>query len=219
VIDPSSLGLTSDRTRARMVERLQAQGVTDPLVLDAINAVPRHRFIEEALASRAYDDVSLPIGFGQTISRPLTVARSCEIARSGEQLTRVLEIGTGCGYQAAVLSKISDQVYSIERISSLVTKARVVLRSLNLRNIQLKHADGSFGLDSLKPLDAIVIAAGATEIPEQFIDLLATGGRMVVPVGDETQYLTEVLKLEEGYRTIRHESVTFVPFLNGVVVK
>jgi len=202
-----------------MVERLQAQGVTDPLVLDAINAVPRHRFIEEALASRAYDDVSLPIGFGQTISRPLTVARSCEIARSGEQLTRVLEIGTGCGYQAAVLSKISDQVYSIERISSLVTKARVVLRSLNLRNIQLKHADGSFGLDSLKPLDAIVIAAGATEIPEQFIDLLATGGRMVVPVGDETQYLTEVLKLEEGYRTIRHESVTFVPFLNGVVVK
>ena len=202
-----------------MVERLQAQGVTDPLVLDAINAVPRHRFIEEALASRAYDDVSLPIGFGQTISRPLTVARSCEIARSGEQLTRVLEIGTGCGYQAAVLSKISDQVYSIERISSLVTKARVVLRSLNLRNIQLKHADGSFGLDSLKPLDAIVIAAGATEIPEQFIDLLATGGRMVVPVGDETQYLTEVLKLEEGYRTIRHESVTFVPLLNGVVVK
>jgi len=202
-----------------MVERLQAQGVTDPLVLDAINAVPRHRFIEEALASRAYDDVSLPIGFGQTISRPLTVARSCEIARSGKQLTRVLEIGTGCGYQAAVLSKISDQVYSIERISSLVTKARVVLRSLNLRNIQLKHADGSFGLDSLKPLDAIVIAAGATEIPEQFIDLLATGGRMVVPVGDETQYLTEVLKLEEGYRTIRHESVTFVPFLNGVVVK
>jgi protein-L-isoaspartate(D-aspartate) O-methyltransferase len=202
-----------------MVERLQAQGVTDPLVLDAINAVPRHRFIEEALASRAYDDVSLPIGFGQTISRPLTVARSCEIARSGKQLTRVLEIGTGCGYQAAVLSKISDQVYSIERISSLVTKARVVLRSLNLRNIQLKHADGSFGLDSLKPLDAIVIAAGATEIPEQFIDLLATGGRMVVPVGDETQYLTEVLKLEEGYRTIPHESVTFVPFLNGVVVK
>ena len=202
-----------------MVKRLQAQGVTDPLVLDAINTVPRHRFIEEALASRAYDDVSLPIGFGQTISRPLTVARSCEIARSGKQLTRVLEIGTGCGYQAAVLSKISDQVYSIERISSLLTKARVVLRSLNLRNIQLKHADGSFGLDSLKPLDAIVIAAGAIEIPEQFIDLLATGGRMVVPVGDKTQYLTEVLKLDEGYRTIQHESVTFVPFLNGVVVK
>jgi len=202
-----------------MVRRLQAQGVIDPLVLDALNTIPRHRFIEEALASRAYDDVSLPIGFGQTISRPLTVARSCEIARSGKQLTRVLEIGTGCGYQAAILSKISDQVYSIERISSLVTKARVVLRSLNLRNIQLKHADGSFGLDSLKPLDAIVIAAGASEIPEQFIDLLATGGRMVVPVGDKIQYLTEVLKLDEGYRTIRHESVTFVPFLNGIVVK
>lgn len=202
-----------------MVRRLQAQGVTDPLVLDALNTIPRHRFIEEALASRAYDDVSLPIGFGQTISRPFTVARSCEIARSGQQLKRVLEIGTGCGYQAAILSKISNQVYSIERISSLLTKARVVLRSLDLRNIQLKHADGSYGLDSLKPLDAIVIAAGAPEIPEQFIDLLATGGRMVVPVGEKAQHLTEVLKLDEGYRTIRHESVTFVPFLNGIVVK
>ena len=181
--------------------------------------VPRHLFVEEALASRAYDDVSLPIGSGQTISRPLTVARSCELARAGAPLNRVLEIGTGCGYQAAVLSQIAKEVYSIERIGTLLSGARVRLRSLGYHNVRVKHADGSEALDALFPLNAIVVAAGASALPEHLIELLAPQGRLIIPLGSTKQYLTEVIKLESGYDIKNHDEVSFVPFLSGVVVK
>ena len=213
------IGMTSDRTRRRMVDRLRQEGISDEAVLQALSVVPRHLFVEEALASRAYDDVSVPIGFGQTISRPLTVARSCELARAGSPLKRVLEIGTGCGYQAAVLSRIAKEVYSIERIGTLLSGARIRLRSLKCHNVRVKHADGSEALDSLFPLDAIVIAAGSSALPEHLIKLLVPQGRLIIPLGSTKQYLTEVIKLESGYEVKKHEEVSFVPFLSGVVVK
>jgi protein-L-isoaspartate(D-aspartate) O-methyltransferase len=213
------IGMTSDRTRRRMVDRLRQEGISDEAVLQALSVVPRHLFVEEALASRAYDDVSLPIGFGQTISRPLTVARSCELARAGSPLKRVLEIGTGCGYQAAVLSRIAKEVYSIERIGTLLSGARIRLRSLKYHNVRVKHGDGSEALDSLFPLDAIVIAAGSSALPEHLIKLLVPQGRLIIPLGSTKQYLTEVIKLESGYEVKKHEEVSFVPFLSGVVVK
>ena len=215
----AGIGMTSERTRGRMVDRLRENGVSDEVVLQAMNAIPRHFFVEEALASRAYDDVSLPIGSGQTISRPLTVARSCELARTQSPIKRILEIGTGCGYQAAVLSMIAQEVYSIDRISSLLGRARVKLRKLKCHNVQVKHADGSSGLESLFPLDAIIVAAGAVELPEYLINLLSKNGRLIIPLGKEKQFLTEVIKLETGYKLIQHEEVSFVPFLSGVVVK
>lgn len=213
------VGMTSKRTRSRMVSRLRESGITDQVILDSMASVPRHLFVEEALSSRAYDDVSLPIGFGQTISQPYTVARSCELARADQPVTRVLEIGTGCGYQAAVLSNFSKEVYSIERISSLLSKARARLRNLNYRNVRVKHSDGSGGLENLLPLDAIVVAAGLDSIPDYFIKLLAVGGRVVAPIGREVQQLTQVVKRESRIEVIKHETVTFVPFLSGVVVK
>ena len=209
------IGMTSDRTRRRMVDRLRQEGISDEAVLQALSVVPRHLFVEEALASRAYDDVSLPIGSGQTISRPLTVARSCELARAGSPL----EIGTGCGYQAAVLSRIAKEVYSIERIGTLLSGARIRLRSLKCHNVRVKHADGSEALDALFPLNAIVVAAGASALPEHLIELLAPQGRLIIPLGSTKQYLTEVIKLESGYDIKNHDEVSFVPFLSGVVVK
>tara|TARA_B110000037_G_scaffold180101_1_gene206587 strand:- start:38 stop:646 length:609 start_codon:yes stop_codon:yes gene_type:complete len=202
-----------------MIDRLRGEGIADEVVLQALGVVPRHLFVEEALASRAYDDVSLPIGSGQTISRPLTVARSCELARAGAPLNRVLEIGTGCGYQAAVLSQIAKEVYSIERIGTLLSGARVRLRSLGYHNVRVKHADGSEALDALFPLNAIVVAAGASALPEHLIELLAPQGRLIIPLGSSKQYLTEVIKLESGYDIKNHDEVSFVPFLSGVVVK
>tara|TARA_B110000483_G_C18165378_1_gene531056 strand:- start:664 stop:1272 length:609 start_codon:yes stop_codon:yes gene_type:complete len=202
-----------------MIDRLRGEGIADEVVLQALGVVPRHLFVEEALASRAYDDVSLPIGSGQTISRPLTVARSCELARAGAPLNRVLEIGTGCGYQAAVLSQIAKEVYSIERIGTLLSGARVRLRSLGYHNVRVKHADGSEALDALFPLNAIVVAAGASALPEHLIELLAPQGRLIIPLGSTKQYLTEVIKLESGYDIKNHDEVSFVPFLSGVVVK
>lgn len=213
------IGMTSERTRKRMVDRLRDSGVEDEIVLQAMNTVPRHFFVEEALASRAYDDVSLPIGSAQTISRPLTVARSCELARNQTSLKRVLEIGTGCGYQAAVLSRLAKEVYSIERIGSLLGSARVRLRSLKCHNVRVKHADGSSGLESLYPLDAIIVAAGAVDLPEHLIDLLSENGRLIIPLGRDKQFLTEVIKLKVGHELVTHEEVSFVPFLSGVVVK
>ena len=202
-----------------MIDRLRGEGIADEVVLQALGVVPRHLFVEEALASRAYDDVSLPIGSGQTISRPLTVARSCELARADAPLNRVLEIGTGCGYQAAVLSQIAKEVYSIERIGTLLSGARVRLRSLGYHNVRVKHADGSEALDALFPLNAIVVAAGASALPEHLIELLAPQGRLIIPLGSTKQYLTEVIKLESGYDIKNHDEVSFVPFLSGVVVK
>lgn len=217
-MDPklSGIGMTSQRTRARMVERLRAQGIADEVVLAAMGVVPRHIFVEEALASRAYEDVALPIGFGQTISQPYTVARMTELARNGRDLTRVLEIGTGCGYQAAILAKLAKEVVTIERIAPLIARARKNLRELRLYNVKVKYGDGSLGLPELAPFDAIVMTAAATHIPQQLLMQLAVGGRLVMPLGTDSQRLTVVERTVHGFQQSDLEDVKFVPLLPGV---
>ena len=214
----AGIGMTSQRTRMRMVERLRDQGVKDEIVLHAMADIPRHMFVDEALASRAYDDVSLPIGFGQTISNPFTVARMVELARGGRALGKVLEIGTGCGYQAAVLSRVAREVYSLERLAGLLSKARVRLRELGLRNIKLKHGDGHEGLTEQGPFDAIVMAAAATHLPEKLADQLAEGGRLVLPLGIREQRLVLVERNAEGFTQSVLDEVKFVPLIAGVSV-
>ncbi len=212
----AGIGMTSQRTRMRMIERLRDQGVKDELVLQAMAEIPRHLFVDEALASRAYDDVSLPIGFGQTISNPYIVARMVELARGGRTLDKVLEIGTGCGYQAAVLSRVAREVYSLERLAGLLSKARVRLRDLGLRNIKLKHGDGHAGLREQGPFDAIVMAAAATHLPETLVAQLVEGGRLVLPLGTREQRLVLVERNAEGFAQTLLDAVKFVPMIAGM---
>ena len=212
----AGIGMTSQRTRMRMIERLRDQGVKDEVVLNAMAEIPRHIFVDEALASRAYDDVSLPIGFGQTISNPFTVARMVELARGGRVLHKALEIGTGCGYQAAVLSRVARQVYSLERLAGLLSKARVRLRELGLRNVRLKHGDGHAGLKEHGPFDAIVMAAAATHLPAMLADQLAEGGRLVLPLGTREQRLVLVERTRDGFTQSILDAVKFVPLIAGV---
>ena len=217
----TGIGMTSPRTRARMVERLREQGIADEVVLSAMNAVPRHIFVDEALAIRAYDDVPLPIGQGQTISQPWVVARMSELARNGRDLDAVLEIGTGCGYQTAVLAHIARHVYTVERIGALVAKARRNLRSLKLANVSLKHGDGSHDLGEALAVDAIVVTAGATHVPTALLRYLKPGGRMVLPLaqgGDErgAQRLTVLDATPAGLREQTLDAVRFVPLLPGL---
>ena len=217
----TGIGMTSPRTRARMVERLREQGIADEVVLTAMNAVPRHIFVDEALAIRAYDDVPLPIGHGQTISQPWVVARMTELARNGRDLDAVLEIGTGCGYQTAVLAHVARHVYSVERIGALVAKARRHLRSLKLGNVALKHGDGSHDLREALAVDAIVVTAGATHVPTALLRYLNPGGRMVLPLtqgGDErgVQRLTVLDATPAGLREQTLDAVRFVPLLPGL---
>ena len=208
--------MTSQRTRDRMLARLREQGVKDEVTLAAMGEIPRHIFIDEALATRAYEDVSLPIGFGQTISQPYTVARMTEVLRAGNYLKKVLEIGTGCGYQTAVLSRVAIEVYSVERISPLLMRARNHLRDLRMRNIKLKHADGSMGLPELAPFDGIIVTAAASRVPEDLLQQLAIGGRMVIPVGINEQILYLIERLDETeYKHTKLEAVKFVPLLGG----
>jgi len=209
------IGMTSQRTRDRMVQRLREQGIKDEVVLGAMNAIPRHIFVDEALSIRAYEDVSLPIGYGQTISQPYIVARMTEILRSGNPLGRVLEIGTGCGYQTAVLSRVAQEIYSVERISPLLMKARNNLRELRTRNVKVKHTDGHYGLPDLAPFDGIMVTAGATHIPNELLQQMAVGGRMVIPVGTQEQTLVLVERLPEEFRQTKLEAVKFVPLLGG----
>jgi protein-L-isoaspartate(D-aspartate) O-methyltransferase len=209
------IGMTSQRTRMRMVERLRDQGIRDETVLTAMAEVPRHIFVDEALAHRAYEDIALPIGFGQTISNPWIVARMLELLRSGTALGRVLEIGTGCGYQAAVLSKLAREVHSVERISALLMKARVNLRELRIGNVRLKHADGQLGLKDAGAFDAIVMAAATASVPDALLEQLAPGGRMVLPVGTREQHLTLVERTPEGVARTTLNPVRFVPLLPG----
>jgi protein-L-isoaspartate(D-aspartate) O-methyltransferase len=212
---PRGIGMTSHRTRARMVARLRSQGITDEAVLAAMAEVPRHAFVEEALASRAYEDSALPIGFEQTISRPFAVARMLQAARTGRDLGRALEIGTGCGYQAAVLARLAREVYSVERIGSLGEKARANLRPLRLPNLRLVHGDGFRGLPEAAPFDAIVVAAAAPEVPRALREQLARGGRLVIPVGTDDQELRVVERTAAGYRESRLDAVRFVPLRAG----
>jgi protein-L-isoaspartate(D-aspartate) O-methyltransferase len=216
---PSSqtgIGMTSQRTRERMLTRLREQGIKDEVVLSAIGTVPRHIFVDEALSIRAYEDVSLPIGFGQTISQPYIVARMSEILRNGAPLNKVLEIGTGCGYQTAVLSRLAKEVYSVERIRPLVMKARGHLRELKCVNVKLDHADGNMGLTQLAPFDGIMVTAAASHIPQDLLDQLAIGGRLVIPVGTDEQMLYLVERTSKyDYRQTKLEAVKFVPLLGG----
>ncbi|HET8584305.1 MAG TPA: protein-L-isoaspartate(D-aspartate) O-methyltransferase [Casimicrobiaceae bacterium] len=218
----SGIGMTSDRTRARMVERLRTDGIRDEVVLSAMNAIPRHIFVDEALAIRAYEDSPLPIGSGQTISQPWVVARMCELARNGRQLDDVLEIGTGCGYQTAVLAQIAKTVYTVERIVALVNKARRHLQALKIRNVRLAHGDGSADLGEALSVDAIVIAAGATHVPTPLLRYLKPGGRLVLPLSksDEgergVQRLTVIEMAPGGLREQVFDTVRFVPLLPGL---
>lgn len=209
------IGMTSQRTRDRMVERLRTQGIRDEMVLAAMAAVPRHLFVEEALASRAYEDSALPIGFEQTISQPYVVARMLEAARADRLLDRVLEVGTGCGYQAAVMAKIAKQVYSVERIAPLLEKARANLRPLRVGNLRLSHGDGYQGLPDAAPFDAIVVAAAATHMPRALLEQLAIGGRLVIPIGTNEQRLMIVERTESGFKESRLDAVRFVPMRLG----
>jgi protein-L-isoaspartate(D-aspartate) O-methyltransferase len=218
----SGIGMTSTRTRTRMVERLREQGIRDEVVLSAMGAVPRHIFVDEALASRAYEDTPLPIGSGQTISQPWVVARMTELARDGRALGRVLEIGTGCGYQTAVLAQIAGEVYTVERIGALVAKARRNLQSLKIRNVRLMHGDGSADLGETLDVDAIVVTAGATHVPTKLLACLKPHGRMVLPLlqrderGEGVQRLTVIEAAPDGYREQTFDAVRFVPLLPGL---
>lgn len=213
----SGIGMTSERTRARMVERLRAQGIKDENVLTAMGMVPRHIFVDEALSIRAYEDSALPIGFGQTISSPYSVARMIEVLRAGADLQRVLEVGTGCGYQAAVLAKLAREVYSVERIATLLGRARRTIRELRIGNIKLKHGDGSVGLKDVAPFDGIILAAATATPPQALLEQLAQGGRMVLPQGiGETQKMVLIERTAEGFQEKVLEMVHFVPLLPGV---
>lgn len=211
----AGIGMTSARTRGRLIERLRTEGIKDETVLAAMNEVPRHIFIDEALATRAYDDVSLPIGHGQTISQPYIVARMTEVLRNGKPLGRVLEIGTGCGYQAAVLGRVAKEVYSLERILPLYERARKNLRELKINNVHLRYADGMEGLPDAAPFDGIIMTCAAPALSALLKEQLAPGGRMVLPMGTQEQYLYLVERDESGFRENRLDAVKFVPLLMG----
>jgi protein-L-isoaspartate(D-aspartate) O-methyltransferase len=217
----SEPALTSERVRERMVEKLRANGIRDARVLHAMAAVPRHMFVDPGLATQAYEDAALPIGHHQTISKPSVVARMLELASAGRELDRVLEIGTGCGYQAAVLSQMASDVYSIERIKPLYERAKLNLRPLRARNIRLHYGDGRIGLPTAAPFDAVVIAAAGFDVPRALLEQLAVGGRLVAPVaaiGGEKQVLTLVERVAPSqWRESQLDRVFFVPLKSGVI--
>ena len=211
------IGMTSQRTRMRMVERLRGQGIRDEAVLAVMGELPRHIFVDEALASRAYEDISLPLGFGQTISSPHTVARMTELARNGRALNKVLEIGTGCGYQTAVLAKLAKRVYSMERLAALIRKARRHLREAGAPHVHLRHGDGNAGMPEVAPFDAIVMTAAAPRAPKALVEQLEVGGRMILPMAVRNeQHLYVIERTEKGYTERRMDPVIFVPLLPGV---
>lgn len=212
----SGVGMTSQRTRTRMIERLREQGIRDEQVLAAIAAVPRHVFVEEALASRAYEDIALPLGHQQTISQPFVVARMIEVLRAGRELGKTLEIGAGCGYQAAVLAQLTDEVYAVERIEPLLAKAKLNLRAIQQFNVRLKYADGQLGLPEAAPFDTIIVAAATARVPPALLQQLTLGGRMILPLGSGEQYLVLIERRVEGFVESRLDSVRFVPLLSGV---
>lgn len=208
-------GMLSDRTRMRMIERLRQNGIRDERVLAAMFEVPRHLFIDEAISTRAYDDLSLPIGQGQTISQPYMVARMTELLIQGREPGNVLEIGTGCGYQTAVLLKVGAAVHSIERLSSLLDKARQNLRAAKLIHARLVHGDGHFGLPEVSPFDGIIMTAAARIVPEALLSQLTEGGRLVMPLGEAEQHLWLMEKTAQGIQKTRLDPVKFVPLLPG----
>ncbi|HZF28211.1 MAG TPA: protein-L-isoaspartate(D-aspartate) O-methyltransferase [Gammaproteobacteria bacterium] len=213
------IGMTSARTRERLIERLKTEGIRNLAILDRIREVPRHLFVDEALASRAYEDTALPIGFGQTISQPYVVAAMTAAlleGLSGRKLVKVLEVGTGCGYQTAVLAPFVQHIYSVERIQPLQQRARVKLAELKIMNVSLRHADGWHGWRSQAPFQGIIVAAAPEEIPPELLEQLDDGGRMIIPIGGRgRQNLVRVTR--EGDELHREEllPVSFVPFVEG----
>ena len=213
----SGIGMTSARTRDRLVQRLRDQGIANPAVLQRIRDVPRHIFVDEALGSRAYEDTALPIGFGQTISQPYIVARMTEALLEGGALGRVLEIGTGCGYQSAVLSPLVTTLFTLERIAPLMERARERIKELGMRNVRFRHGDGSVGWKAHAPFDGILVAAAPLTVPEAWIKQLKLGGRLIVPVGPEGQQeLVRFTKKEQRLERQPLGPVAFVPLLGGV---
>lgn len=209
--------MTSTRTRTRMIEGLRARGIKNERVLAVMSEVPRHLFVDDALAPRAYEiDKALPIGFGQTISTPEIVAIMSELLCEKGIPTRVLEIGTGCGYQTAVLAKLAKEVYTVERIAPLMDKARRTLRDLRYLNVIFKHADGHFGYEEGGPYGGIVTTAAASRVPQALKDQLAVGGRLILPVGADTQRLHVIDRSEAGFEEKIVHDVRFVPLLSGV---
>jgi protein-L-isoaspartate(D-aspartate) O-methyltransferase len=216
-VDVRGIGMTSQRTRERLVQRLAEEGIRDLAVLDVIRNTPRHLFLEEAMAHRAYEDCALPIGYQQTISQPYIVALMTELLLQEGPRRRVLEIGTGCGYQTAVLAQLVDEVYSVERIKPLLSRARQILRRLRIRNVHLRHADGFEGWEEEAPFDAIITTAAPEQVPEALLRQLAPGGRLVIPVGGSAQELQVITRSGEEFRTEVVEQVRFVPMQPGTV--
>ena len=200
----------------RMIERLREKGIRHEAVLSAMAAVPRHVFVEEALASRAYEDTALPLGMGQTISQPYVVARMIELLLNGRPtLGKTLEVGAGCGYQAAVLAQLTSEVYAVERLGPLLEKAKANMRTLQQFNVRLKHADGQLGLPEAGPFDSIIVAAAGSHVPQALLEQLALGGRLVLPIGTTEQYLCFIERTPQGFVETRLDAVRFVPLLAG----
>ena len=211
------IGMTSARTRERLIDRLKSEGLNNAAVLDRIRTVPRHLFVDEALASRAYEDTALPIGFGQTISQPYVVALMTEaLIAGGKKLTKVLEIGTGCGYQTAVLAPFVQHIYSVERIQPLQQRARTMLAELKISNVSLRHADGWHGWRSQAPFQGIIVAAAPERIPPELCEQLDEGGRMIIPIGGRgRQSLVRVTRDGNEFHREQLLPVSFVPFVEG----
>ena len=210
------IGMTSRRTRERMMNRLSEQGISSNKILEVMRDTPRHIFVDEALASRAYEDTALPIGYNQTISQPYTVARMTEALLAFGRLGKVLEIGTGCGYQTAILAQLVDHVYSVERIFPLQRKAKNHLWDLKIKNVSYLHSDGGWGWPDYAPYDGILVTAAPVEIPEMLLQQMALGGVMIIPIGKGgRQDLQRIIHTDEGYEVEELEPVSFVPLLSG----
>ena len=212
----NGIGMTSQRTRNRLAEKLEEMGITSDAVLDSIRNTPRHLFVDEALASRAYENTALPIGFSQTISQPYIVAKMIEALIHNRKPEKVLEVGTGCGYQTVILSQFVKQVYTVERINGLLIKARERFHQLKIRNIRAKHADGNIGWEQYAPFDGIIVAAAPIGVPEALLEQLAIDGRLIIPVGKSgSQKLLLITRTNDGFEEEYLDAVSFVPMLGG----
>ena len=215
--DIGGIGMTSQRTRERLVQRLIDQGVSNISVLNAIRTTPRHLFLDEAMSHRAYEDTALPIGFNQTLSQPYIVARMTELLLRDGRPEKVLEIGSGSGYQTSLLAQLVDQVYAVERIKPLLDKSRKILRQLKYRNVMFQHSDGSLERHSYAPFDAILCAAAPVSIPDVFLEQLMPDGRLILPVGKDSQVLKMITRKADEFVTETFETVRFVPLCEGTV--
>ena len=217
VADPRGIGMTSQRARNRLVDQLRRMGIETEAVLEVMRTTPRHLFVDEALASRAYENTALPIGFGQTISQPYIVAAMTAALYTTGPLTRVLEVGAGCGYQTAVLAQLAGRVFSVERLAALANKLRTRLMEMRITNVRVRHGDGYQGWPAYAPYDAILVAAAPVTVPAALLEQLAVGGRLIIPVGRAGhQQMCLYTRDEQGISETLLERVSFVPLLEGL---